>query len=374
MNILMMLANPFTHDPRVYNEAKSLVDAGHEVTVLAWDKTGHHPAQEMKDGIQVVRSYNTRFMDLMPFDIFRLHLWWRKGYRDAMALFDESSFDAVHCHDFSSLPIGVKLKKKFDIKLVYDAHEIWGYMVKKDLPWPWWRYYLWEEGRIITHVDNIITVNEPLEEYFNRVSDKPITIVMNAKPLQADKYEAPDNKNLTLLYIGNLSPPRFLLELVDVVADVDGVYCIIGGKGSKQYYVNALKNKCSKVENIEFIGKVPMKQVVPMTKKADVVICMFNPLDKNSKVGLPNKVFEAMVSGRPIIVTKDVYLGRFVEKENIGMAIPFGKKYLKNAIVTLRDNPELCERVGRNALNAAIKEYNWAAQKKKLLTIYEGLG
>ena len=38
MNILMTLANPFTHDPRVYNEAKSLVKAGHKVTVLAWDK------------------------------------------------------------------------------------------------------------------------------------------------------------------------------------------------------------------------------------------------------------------------------------------------------------------------------------------------
>lgn len=40
MNSLMTLSNPFTHDPRVYNEAKSLVKAGHEVTVIAWDKNG----------------------------------------------------------------------------------------------------------------------------------------------------------------------------------------------------------------------------------------------------------------------------------------------------------------------------------------------
>lgn len=40
MNILMTLSNPFTPDPRVYNEAKSLVKAGHEVTVIAWDKNG----------------------------------------------------------------------------------------------------------------------------------------------------------------------------------------------------------------------------------------------------------------------------------------------------------------------------------------------
>lgn len=136
----MTLANPFTHDHRVYNEATSLVKAGHKVTILAWDKTGKYPKKETKDGIKIVRSYNSRVMNILPYDIFRLHWWWKKGYRDALTLFEENHFDAVHCHDLSSLPIGVKLKKKFGVKLVYDAHEIWGYMIKKDLPW--WKYYI----------------------------------------------------------------------------------------------------------------------------------------------------------------------------------------------------------------------------------------
>ena len=158
----MTLANPFTHDPRVYNEARSLVKAGHKVTVLAWDRKGENPPKELKDGINIVRSYNTKFMDILPYDIFRLHFWWNKGYRDALRLHNEEPFDVIHCHDLSSLPIGVKLKKKLSLPLIYDAHEIWGYMVAKDLPW--WRYYLWKEKSLLKYVDEIITVGE---EYKN---------------------------------------------------------------------------------------------------------------------------------------------------------------------------------------------------------------
>ena len=62
MKILMTLANPFTNDPRVYMEARSLVKAGHNVTVLAWDRIGDSSPFETKDGIKVVRSYNSKFI------------------------------------------------------------------------------------------------------------------------------------------------------------------------------------------------------------------------------------------------------------------------------------------------------------------------
>ncbi len=197
---------------------------------------------------------------------------------------------------------------------------------------------------------------------------------MNAKSLQSKEYEPPNNKQFTICYIGGISKPRFLLELVDVVKTLNDVHCVIAGSGSKKTYVNELKEKCSKVDNVEFIGKIPMDEVIPMTKKSNVVVCMFDPNDKNSKVGLPNKVFESMVAGRPIIASKEVYLGKFVEKENIGLSVPFDKKSLSKAIITLRDNPHLCDKLGRNALNAAIDQYNWDVQERKLLQLYERVG
>jgi len=373
MNILMMLANSFTHDPRVYNEARSLIKAGHNVTVLGWDRKKANPPKDVKDGITVVRSYNTKFMNLLPYDIFKLHLWWNKGYKDASELYKKNSFDIIHCHDFNTLPIGVKLKKKYGLPLIYDAHEIWGYMVEKDLPKWWADYYLKKEKRIIRYVDRVITVNEPLRKYYSKITHKPITIIMNCKQLQDTKYEPPNNDKFTLLYLGGLDKSRFLLELVNVVKELPDVHCIIGGIG-KPEYVKILKYKCSQVQNVNFIGKVPMEKVLPITKKADVVVCMLDPINKNSRVGLPNKVFEAAVCGRPLIITEGLYYEKIVvEKERYGLAIQHTKEGLRDAIIKLRDNPILCEELGRNALKVAIEEFNWIRQEEKLMKVYKDL-
>jgi len=372
MKIIMILDKPYPSDARVYPEAKSLIKAGHEITLLSWDKNAKNPKYEKLDEINVVRSYNSKFMEILPYDIFRLHWWWRKGFNDALKLFEKNSYDVVHCHDLSSLPIGIKLKKKFDCKLVYDAHEIWGYMVEKDLHNVWSRYYLKKEKKLLEYVDQIITVNEPLKKYFKKITRTPITIIMNCKPLINKSYEPSHNKKMKLIYLGGLRKPRFLLEAIEVINEIPDVEFIIGGHSGKKKYIEELKKKCKLASNVNFIGKVPMEEVLTMTKNADVVFCMFDPNDKNNKVGLPNKVFESMVVGRPIIVTKNVYSGIFVEKKNIGLAIPCNKKSLKEAILILRDNPDLRRKLGQNALNAAIRKYNWKEQEKKLLTIYGG--
>jgi hypothetical protein len=65
----MTLANPFTHDPQVYNEAKTLMDTGHKVTFLAWDNKGMHPENEVIDEINVVRRYIAKLMDMIEYNL-----------------------------------------------------------------------------------------------------------------------------------------------------------------------------------------------------------------------------------------------------------------------------------------------------------------
>ena len=370
MNVLMILSKPFTNDPRVYNEAKSLVKAGHKVTVLARDRKKENLIREEKDGISIRRIFNTKFMSMLPYNFFDLYFWWNEGFKRALELYREFKFDIVHCHDLSTLPIGIKLKRKLEIPLIYDAHEIWGYMVSTGISW--WRYYIWKEKHIIRNVDRIITVNEPLKNYFEKITDKPITIIMNCKPLQVMEYEPSKNNKFTLLYLGGFTKSRFLLEIVDVVKELPDIHCIIGGMGDP-VYANALKDKCSNARNVDFIGRIPMSQVLPMTKKSDVVVCLFDPYNKNNQIALPNKVFEAMVCGRPIICTRDIYSGNFVKNEKCGLVSEYSKEGLRDAIIQLRDNPKFCEELGRNALNAAIREYNWKKQKGELVKIYEKL-
>jgi len=369
MNTLMTLANPFTNDPRVYQEARTFSKEGHKVTVLAWDGKGQNPPKDVKDGIDVFRIRNTRFMDFLPYDILRLRFWRNEAYKEALKLHKRNPFDVLHCHDLDTLPIGIKLKKKLGLPLIYDAHEIWGYMVMRDFPKLLIDYFFRKEKRLIKHVDRVITVNEPLRGYFSKISNKPITIVMNCKPLQGTEYEQPKNDRFTLIYIGTLGPSRFLIELADIIKEMPNVYCKIGGAG-KSEYVDALKRKCSDIPNVDFVGKVPFEQVLPMTKKADAIACMTDPKHKNNSSALANKQFEALVCGRPIICTKNTYPGQFTEQHSVGITVDFSKEGLRKGIELLRDRPDLCEQFGRRALEKAIIGYNWEAQGEKLLNVY----
>jgi glycosyltransferase involved in cell wall biosynthesis len=369
----MVLSNAFTHDTRVYYEAKSLINAGNNVTILAWDKKRENSSFEVKDGINITRSFNSKFMSLLPYDIFKMHFWWRKGFKDALKLYKKDPFEIIHCHDLDTLPIGIKLKNKLDLPLMYDAHEIWGYMVKKDLPRCWSNYYLKLEKRLLKNIDGFIIAEDRYADYFKKFTSKKMVPILNCKNFIKNSYEPTKNNIFTLIFIGTLSPKRYILELLDVVSDIDNVRCIIGGIG-RSSYIDKIIKKSEFVENTEFIGKVSPKDIIPMTNKSDVSICMIDPSSFNNKIATANKQFEAMVCGRPIICTKGTRSGEITEEEKCGLVVEYNKEALKEAIIKLRDNPKLCEELGKNALKAAINKYNWELQEKKLLKLYEDIG
>jgi glycosyltransferase involved in cell wall biosynthesis len=233
--------------------------------------------------------------------------------------------------------------------------------------------FLWQENRLIRRVDRIINVGESQKRYFNRITNKPISVIMNCKPLQSLEYQPPDNQgNFVLLYIGGLHQVRGLRMLVQAVKELPGVRCLIGGIGQPGY-VRALKEECSNTSNVTFLGRVPFDEVIPLTMKADAIFCMFNPRDPNSLIGTPNKLFEAMACGRPIICTRGTYSGELTEQEEVGLAVEYTEQALKEAIIKLRDNPGLRERLGRNALKAALTKYNWHKQEEKLIELYKSL-
>jgi len=100
---------------------------------------------------------------------------------------------------------------------------------------------------------------------------------------------------------------------------------------------------------------------------------MFASRDPNSKIGMPIKLFEAMVCGRPQIRSRGTYAGEVTEREEVGLTVEATKEALKEAIIKLRDEPELREKLGRNALRAAITKYNWEREEAKLLELYRDI-
>ena len=368
----MILSKPFIYDPRVSIEAKSLLRKGHKITIIVWDRHKLYKPEEIINGIKIVRIHNNFAVDALHSDIFRNPFWWGKAYEKGIELYEtDFKFDVVHCHDLDTLVAGVRLKKKLGIKLVYDAHEIFGYMIDRYLPEFISNYSLRLEKKLLKKVDIVITACKPFKDYFASISDTPIEIVMNCKNLLNKKYKPTNNKIFTVCYFGVFNSTRMFPDVIKILGEIKNIRFLVAGQNESLFEV--VKGRCNKFRNIEFLGTLSLEKVISYTFKSDAVLCMIRPIDKNAKIALANKQFEAMVCGRPLIASEDTYIGEMTKKLNCGIIDEFSKDGVIRAVKKLRDNPKLCEELGRNGLKVAIDKYNWAKQEKILVKIYDRL-
>jgi len=372
VKVLMILSNPFMVDPRVYKEAKALVEAGHEVAVVVWDRRGEYSSDDTVDGIHVIRIHNSLLMRFAGTDVLRNPLWWRQAYKKGLELYRGGyEFDVVHCHDLDTLQAGVWLKKKLGVKLVYDAHELWGYLIEGDVPRFVVNRAFRMEEKLVQRVDHIVTVDEPFRLYFSSLTDTPVTIVMNCKDLRYDTYEPSENDVFTLIYIGGMKRKRFFPDIIDVAGSLDGVRLQLAGKKEDLYH--EMEVYARRYNNVSFHGTLPFDQILPRTRAADATFILVDPSSSHYQRTLFNKQFEAMVCGRPIIVTKGTYAAKMTEELECGLTVDYNEKAIREAIIRLRDDQQLREKLGRNALDAAQKRYNWQQEKKNILKVYEEL-
>ena len=366
VRILMLVSNDVVHDARVLKEARALQDAGHAVSFIGWDRTGAGPAEASWEGIPI-RLVRTRgLLRVAAHDAIRNPLWWRRAVRLAL----REPFDAVHCHDLDTLPSGVRLKRKTGCRLVYDCHEVFGYMIEEDVPRFLVRAAFRLEQRLAPQADRIIAVNEAVKKYIDGATHHESVLVRNCQELVVPEYRPPPAGPFTVLYVGTLHKSRFILPAIDVVGGMPGVRLVIGGSKALASEVAA---RCARHPNTTYLGPVPNERVLPLTLESHAVLSLFDPAHRINQVGFPNKIYEAMAAGRPVLVTQGLVMGDFVAREGCGLAIPYTEDGLRTALRTLQSDPALAERLGRSGLEAARREYNWGMEKERLLAVYRDL-
>jgi len=362
----MVVSNDVVHDTRVVKEARALRGAGHEVVLLGWDRTGRLPPHQEWDGFVVHRVLTRGSLRLLPNDLFRNPLWWRQATRLGGSL----AFEAIHCHDLDALPIGVRLKRRTGRPLVYDCHEVFGYMIEGDVPRFVTNYAFRLERRLAAHADHIIAVNESVKAYIDGVTGRDSVLIRNCPDLFLTEYRPPPAPPFLLLYIGTLHRSRFVLEAIETAAEMPEISLIIGGSKALTPLVQEM---CARHPNTRFLGVVPNDDVLPMTVDSHAILAMFDPRQRINQVGLPNKIFEAMAAGRPSIVAEGLPMSDFVVRERCGLAVPYTKAGLWSALEKLRGDPALAEALGRNGLEAAKQRYNWPRESQKLIALYSEL-
>lgn len=280
------------------------------------------------------------------------------SYRNA------SNYDIVHCHDLDTLMIGILIKRKYNVKLIYDSHENYGFMASRTIPGI--QHFITKYERLLLDkVDHIITVNEKLEDYFKSISNKPVTIVMNCSERQ--KYSKPPN-DFSVGYFGLLDNSRMFPDILSI-----GNHFTFYIASRKERMYKEIEQTYKLFKHIKFLGTVPYSDIMELTKQCSVILCMTNPKDLNMSIASPTKIFEAMACTRPVIVTNGTYPSEIIKKYECGMAVPYNIDCVIDACDRLEKDKHLYNRLSINGWSASFIKYNWNVQSKKLIKVYDDI-
>jgi len=371
----MLLTNAFEPDPRVHQEALSLIQNGYDVALLCWDRDRKFPPEEMIDGIRIERIYvhstHGRGSTQVPF----LLSFWLKTYGRAIS----KDFNIVHCHDFDTLPLGYLLSKRKKAKLIYDAHESYVDMLTNV---PGWlkKVVYGMENFLLRRVDLLVTVGEVLRETFEKRGARHSCVVGNWK--DPSKFQFPpevledekqrlhiSNGQLVISFVANLGKERQIAPLVEAVKDTPRITLVVGGDGPCRGVVQEAAHKYS---NIIYLGYVHPSKVPLYTAISDIIFYGFDPSNPNSNFSAPNKLFEALAAGKAVLTGDFGEIGRIVKETKCGIIVSnYSTMELKKTLASLK--AETLDPFKENAYRHAISKYNWKNASLILLSQYNSL-
>lgn len=373
-HVIMLLSNPFRPDPRVHKEAGALVKGGYEVTILCWDREQKYSREETVDGIKIKRfGPKSSFEDTKLF-LRTLPGFWKLARKEMAGM----KADFIHAHDLDTLSPAVKEGRKRKIPVIYDSHEIYHEMASERLGSFMVGMVKSYEMRMVKKPNAVVCVNDRFKSIIESWGARNVTVIMGCPPKpdapatlveSLKKQISPDTRPI-VVYIGVLEPNRNLKELAN---GFSGEKCpsarlVVGGYGTLEKEIAAMKG-----QRLSFIGPVKPSDLPAYTLAADILVAVYDPAFGNNRDSVPNKLFEAMSAGKPIIVAKGTWTGQTVEKTGCGLTVEYGTDGVFQAIDRLLADKALYEKCAANGLKAFNGEYNWPNMEKRLLGLYSGL-
>lgn len=399
MNILMTTADHLMIDRRILQEAQTLVEQGHQVTLLAGFEC---PLREsyVHNGIKIERftfdwgdsrfSALARRYKLMPGSKTYGYAWRLfRAWANRMARLSsfeqfildrmmEYQVDVLHVHDFPMLGAAVELAKIRKVPLIYDAHEL--YYAQVQLPQAIQKKYKKKESGLIKQVDAAITVNPYIANLMaERYAVTAPHVIMNAAPklpvastsLLRDRFGLDADANI-LLYQGWISDNRGIERIVEAAASfADNTYLILVGYGAYEDSLKQLVTERKLQNRVFFYGGVPSDDLHELTCDADLGIIPYHGVDENNYFCSPNKLFEFAIAELPFISNDLPFLRDIAQTYGNGLMADLNSaESIATAVNQLFSNTtELASlKAGAKKAREAI---NWSVESEKLLGIYQ---
>jgi glycosyltransferase involved in cell wall biosynthesis len=355
-------------DVRIFQkEAHSLAEAGYEVIVVGIADF----REQTVDRVRVLGLPQPRSRALRPVNWFRiLQITWRE------------KADLYHLHDPELLLVAPIIKALTKRPIIYDVHENYpeDILTKEWIPGALRRIisgiFRVFEDVVVKFVDGVVVVNEHLAQRFAR-HGRVVKVANYSRPERFTKQEPEGDEKGSkpyFVYTGRISDDRGIHECIEAVASLgdENVALICAGRIGhvSNPKLRALLDGSQATASFQFLGLLPFADIPPLLKGAVAGLLCLQPTP-NNLLGTPNKLFEYMSAGIPVIASDFPYVREIVSETDCGLLVPAeDPAAIAKAMAQLLRDPGKARRRGRNGLQAARERYNWQAEEKKLLSLY----
>lgn len=287
-------------------------------------------------------------------------------------------FDLLVSNDLDTLLPNFLVSKLKRLPLVYDSHEYFtGVPEIKN------RVFVkcvWEliEKSLFPRLKYVITVSEPIASLYEKMYNVKSLIVRNFSKntdhiiaFTREETGVPENNLLLIIQGTGINIDKGAEELISAVKITDGVSLLVVGSGDVIPELKQQVNNLKIEHKVRFIPSVPWEILIKYTKSADVGMCLEKDTNLNYRYSLPNKLFDYIAAGIPVIAGELPETGRIISENGCGMVIDgVTPKNISNALSDLKKNPDKLAELKSNAISAS-KTLNWEIESKKVTEFYK---
>ena len=311
MRVAMLLHKSVEFDSRVRREAAALASAGHEVTVL---ELAAVPKGARMDGFArrsvLPRAWLRR---RLPFNLYRGAFLWCfiAGVRRVRP-------DVVHAHDAAMLLPGIIGARLTGAKLVYDSHELATSVPYRERLWA--RFVAGIERLVVPRCAAVITVSDGIARRLRERYRLPRTpvVVRNVSALTTDGQDGLRarlgiaSEQPLVLHQGAPAAARGCEVLIEAMAELPAVRLAFLGDPEPGYgaSLSSLIARRGLQERVKLLPSVALRDLLAHTAEADVGVTLLQDTCLNHRLALPNKLFEYIAAGVPVVKMSKAVLAR----------------------------------------------------------------
>lgn len=362
-NIAFIFIGKLAYQGRILKQIKSLEKIGSQIILVLGNINNEEKGLE-KFNFQIIEKvvrYNISkvfsFLSQLYFNIVTF-----------LVLSQKKNIKFVQCCGLATLPSGVLLKLfNNQLKLIYDSTEL---SVERESGV---KRYIWEKIQIfcLPYCDFIIQAEPKRLEFFKKkynVDKNKLILIGNYPYLNKSirKKGFIKGDKIKLLYFGILGIGRGYEDLIKAFKELPEYECYLIGPGENKYIVK-LKEYTSNYSNIKIIPPYENDQIREIFPKYDIGFAWYENTNLNNYYCAPNKVYDYLNNGLPIITNNYPGLVDIIEKNRVGVCIPsITKENIQMAIDKI-----ISENMNDNITLDFMKQYSWESQEDNYLRLFK---